>query len=115
MKKVIKLTESDLQRIVKRVMQEQMNRQTPIEVQMTKVVPEKGGKYCFGGPQKVKSMYGDNVKLYKVKPGDTLSGIVSRNPGTGSVEEIIATNRICSLQKGVKAGDVIALILLPSM
>jgi|LakMenEpi03Aug12_release.lakeMendotaPanAssembly.Ray.scaffolds.fasta_scaffold1042163_2 hypothetical protein len=115
MAKVIKLTESDLHRIVRRVINEQMNTQTPIEVQMTKVVPEKGGKYCFGGPQKVKSMYGDNVKLYKVKPGDTLSGIVSRNPGTGSVEEIMATNRICTLQKGVKAGDVLALVLLPSM
>jgi LysM repeat protein len=115
MVKVIKLTESDLHRIVRRVINEQMNTQTPIEVQMTKVVPEKGGKYCFGGPQKVKSMYGDNVKLYKVKPGDTLSGIVSRNPGTGSVEEIMATNRICTLQKGVKAGDVLALVLLPSM
>ena len=115
MVKVIKLTESDLHRIVRRVINEQMNTQTPIEVQMTKVVPEKGGKYCFGGSQKVKSMYGDNVKLYKVKPGDTLSGIVSRNPGTGSVEEIMATNRICTLQKGVKAGDVLALVLLPSM
>ena len=115
MAKVIKLTESDLHRIVRRVINEQMNTQTPIEVQMTKVVPEKGGKYCFGGSQKVKSMYGDNVKLYKVKPGDTLSGIVSRNPGTGSVEEIMATNRICTLQKGVKAGDVLALVLLPSM
>jgi LysM repeat protein len=115
MTKIIKLTETDLQRIVKKVIQEQMNTQTPIEVQMTKVVREKGGKYCFGSPQKVKSIYGDNVKLYKVKQGDTLSGIVSKYPGTGSVEEIIATNRVCSLQKGVKAGDVIALILLPSM
>lgn len=115
MAKIIRLTESDLTRIVERVIQEQMNTQTPIDVQMTKIKPEMGGKYCFGNPKNMKATYGNNVKLYKVKAGDTLSDIVSKYPGASSVDEVIATNRGCVLSKGLKAGDVIAIVLLPSM
>ena len=115
MKKIIKLTESDLTRIVRRVIEEQMNTQTPVDVQMTKIKPEMGGKYCFGDPKRLKGSYGNNVKLYKVKAGDTLSDITSKYPGVGSVEELIATNKSCQLSKGLKTGDVLALILLPSM
>jgi len=115
MAKIIRLTESDLNRIVKRVIEEQMNTQTPIDVQMTKIKPEMGGKYCFGNPQRIKATYGNNVKLHKVKGGDTLSGISSKYPGVASVDEIIATNRGCQLSKGLKSGDVLAIVMLPSM
>lgn len=115
MGKVIRLTESDLQRIVSRVIEEQMNTQQPVDVQITKIKPEMGGKYCFGDPKRLKATYGNNVKLHKVKGGDTLSGIASKYPGVSSVDEIIAINRSCQLSKGLKAGDVIAIVMLPSM
>ena len=115
MGKIIRLTESDLNRIVKRVIEEQMNTQTPIDVQMKKIRPEMGGKYCFGDPRRIKATYGNNVKLHKVKTGDTLSDISVKYPGVASVDEVIATNRSCQLSKGLKAGDVIAIVMLPSM
>jgi hypothetical protein len=115
MAKIIRLTESDLTKIVKRVIEEQMNTQTPIDTQMMKVKPEMGGKYCFGDPKRLKATYGNNVKLHKVKTGDTLSGISSKYPAVASVDELVATNRSCQLSKGLKAGDVIAIVMLPSM
>ena len=115
MAKIIRLTESDLTNIVRRVIEEQMNMQTPIDVQMTKIKPEMGGKYCFGNPQRMKSTYGNNIKLYKVKSGDTLSGIASKYPGVSDTDEIIATNKGCALAKGLRGGDVIAITILPSM
>lgn len=115
MAKIIRLTESDLTNIVRRVIEEQMNTQTPVDVQMTKIKPEMGGKYCFGDPRRLKSTYGNNIKLHKVKSGDTLSGIAAKYPGVASVDEIIATNRSCQLSKGLKGGDVIAIVMLPSM
>jgi nucleoid-associated protein YgaU len=115
MAKIIRLTESDLTKIVRRVIEEQMNTQTPIDTQMMKVKPEMGGKYCFGDPKRLKATYGNNVKLHKVKTGDTLSGISAKYPGDASVDEVIATNRSSQLSKGLKAGDVIAIVMLPSM
>ena len=94
---------------------EQMNQQKAVEVQMQKIKPDMGGKYCFGDPKRLQATYGYNVKLYKVKSGDTLSDIASKYPGVSSVDEIIATNRSCSLGKGLKSGDVIAITILPSM
>lgn len=114
MAKVIRLTESDLNRIVKRVIEEQMNIQAPLETQMARIRPEMGGKYCFGNPKGVKSLYGDNIVLHKVKSGDTLSGIAAKYPGVSGVEDIIATNKGCVLTKGLKSGDVLAIVLAPS-
>jgi len=94
---------------------EQMNKQQAVDVQMTTIKPEMGGKYCFGDPKRVQATYGYNVKLYKVKSGDTLSGIAAKYPGVSSVDEIIATNRSCNLSQGLKGGDVIAITILPSM
>ena len=93
MKKVVKLTESDLNRIVKRVIEEQMNRQKAVDVQMEKIKPEMGGKYCFGDPKRLQSDYGYNVKLYKVKSGDTLSDIASKHPGVTEVDDLIRINK----------------------
>jgi hypothetical protein len=114
MAKIIRLTESDLTNIVRRVIEEQMDNQTSIDVQMAKIKPEMGGKYCFGDPKRVKATYGNNIKLHKVKSGDTLSGISAKYPAVASVDEIIATNRSCQLSKGLKSGDVIAIVMLPS-
>jgi predicted Zn-dependent protease len=115
MAKIIRLTESDLTRIVNRVIEEQMNMQQDIDVQMKKIKPDMGGKYCFGSPQRMKSNYGNNVKLYKVKSGDTLSEIASKYPGVTSVDSLIAINKSCALNKGLRGGDVIAIVIAPEM
>ena len=114
-KKVVKLTESDLTRIVNRVIEEQMGMQQDIDVQMRKIKPEMGGKYCFGSPQKMKAAYGYNVQLHKVKSGDTLSGIAAKHPGVTDVEDLIRINKGCMLSKGLKSGDVIAIVIAPEM
>ena len=115
MAKIIRLTESDLNRIVKRVIEEQMNRQKAVDVQMEKIKPEMGGKYCFGDPKRLQSAYGYNVKLYKVKSGDTLSDIASKHPGVTSVDDLIRINKGCALTKGLKSGDVLAIVIMPEM
>ena len=115
MAKIIRLTESDLTRIVNRVIEEQMNSQQDIDVQMTKIKPEMGGKYCFGNPQRMKSVYGNNVQLHKVKSGDTLSGIAAKHPGVTDVDELIRINKGCVLTKGLKSGDVLAIVIAPQM
>lgn len=115
MTKIIRLTESDLTRIVNRVIEEQMNMQQDIDVQMRKIKPEMGGKYCFGSPQKMKAAYGYNVQLHKVKNGDTLSGIAAKHPGVTDVEDLIRINKGCMLSKGLKSGDVIAIVIAPQM
>ena len=115
MTKIIRLTESDLNRIVSRVIEEQMNRQKAVDVQMEKIKPEMGGKYCFGDPKRLQSAYGYNVKLHKVKSGDTLSGIAAKHPGVTSVDDLIRINKSCSLSKGLKSGDVIAIVVMPEM
>jgi hypothetical protein len=115
MSKIIRLTESDLTNIVRRVIEEQMNTQQDINAQMVKIKPEMGGKYCFSSPQRMKSTYGNNIKLHKVKSGDTLSGLASKYSSTNDVDSIIAVNKGCQLTKGLKSGDVLAIVLAPSM
>jgi predicted Zn-dependent protease len=94
---------------------EQMNQQKEVSVQMNNIKPEMGGKYCFGDPKRLQSAYGYNVKLYKVKSGDTLSDIASKHPGVTSVDDLIRINKGCSLSKGLKSGDVIAIVIMPEM
>ena len=94
---------------------EQMNQQKAVDTQMEKIKPETGGKYCFGDPKRLQSAYGYNVKLYKVKSGDTLSDIASKHPGVTTVDDLIRINKGCSVSKGLKSGDVIAIVLMPEM
>jgi predicted Zn-dependent protease len=94
---------------------EQMNQQKAVDVQMEKIKPEMGGKYCFGDSKRLQSAYGYNVKLYKVKSGDTLSDIASKHPGVTTVDDLIRINKGCSVSKGLKSGDVIAIVLMPEM
>jgi hypothetical protein len=115
MKKVIKLTESDLQNIVNRVIQEQKNSFEPIDSQLKKIKPAKGGKYCFGKNklQELKKNIGDrNLKLHLIKPGETLSDFASSSTDTNN---IIEDNKFCDLSKMLRAGDVIIYSVLPSM
>jgi hypothetical protein len=97
---------------------EQMNRQEPIDSQLRKVKPDMGGKYCFGKQtlQQLKSNVGDtNLLLHKIKTGDTLSGLAAQHPGTVSESELISTNKGCQLSSGLRAGDVVIMAILPSM
>lgn len=115
MGKVIRLTESDLQRIVNRVIEEQMNSLEPIDSQLKKIKPAQGGKYCFGKNklQELKKNIGDgNLKLHLIKKGDTLSGLSSSSTDP---QNIIQDNKFCDLSKMLRAGDVIIYSILPSM
>ena len=97
---------------------EQMNRQEPIDSQMSKIKPEIGGKYCFGKQtlQEFKRDLGyRNLLLHKVKSGDTLSGIAAQHSGTVDEQDLIDMNKSCNLSKGLKAGDVIIMAIIPSM
>jgi hypothetical protein len=97
---------------------EQMNRQEQIDSQLRKIKPDMGGKYCFGKQtlQKLKLDIGENnLLLHKVKTGDTLSGIVSKHPGTVDEQSLINSNKGCDLSKGLRAGDVIIMSIVPSM
>ena len=103
---------------VKPLVNEQMSHQEPIDVQLNKIKPDMGGKYCFGKQtlQQLKTDMGDrNLLLYKIKSGDTLSGISAQHPGTVSESELINYNKGCQLSSGVKAGDVLIMVIIPSM
>jgi len=115
MKRIIKLTESDLQNIVNRVIKEQMGSLEPIDSQLKKIKPAKGGKYCFGKNklQQLKRDIGDtNLKLHLIKSGDTLSKFASSTTDTNN---IIQDNKFCELSKMLRAGDVIIYSSIPSM
>lgn len=111
MKKVIRLNESDLVRIVKKVLEEQKNdwfMQEPVEKQMSKIKPGIGGKYCFDP----KKYYGESdQKIYLIKAGDTLETLGRIG---NSMENILNQNNLCQLKKGLKAGDVIIFSMAPN-
>jgi hypothetical protein len=114
MKKVIKLTEADLKKIIERVISEQTfgYEYPPIEQQMKKVKPDAGGKYCFSPQmvQRLKRESGLAHLVYKVKQGDVLSKLIQKNGGpANSIHSIQYGNDLCpEIKKGIiKAGNVI--------
>jgi hypothetical protein len=120
MKKVIKLTESDLKKIIERVINEQTfsYEQKPIEQQMKSIKPEAGGKYCFSPQmsQRLKKESGLSHLVYKVKQGDVLSKLIQKNGGpANSIHSIESSNDLCpEIQKGIiKAGNVIVFSTFP--
>jgi LysM repeat protein len=122
MKKVIKLTESDLRKIVERVISEQSLpwEQAPIEQQMKKVRPDAGGKYCFSPQmaQRLRKESGLSHLIYKVKQGDVLSKLVQANGGpANSIYSIEYGNDLCpEIKKGIiKAGNVIVMSTHPDV
>jgi hypothetical protein len=44
-----------------------------------------------------------------------LSDIASKHPGVTDVDDLIRINKGCSVNKGLKSGDVIAIVMMPSM
>lgn len=111
MKKVVRLNETDLVRIVRKVLEEQKNEwfmQEPVEKQIAKIKPGVGGKYCFD-PKKFIGEY--DQRVYLIKPGDTLESLGRIG---NSMENILYQNNLCPLKKGIKAGDVIIFSMAPS-
>jgi hypothetical protein len=113
-KKVIKLTESDLKKIIEKVISEQTfgYEYPPIEQQMKKVKPDAGGKYCFSPQmaQRLKRESGLAHLVYKVKQGDVLSKLIQKNGGlANSIHSIEYGNDLCpEIKKGIiKTGNVI--------
>jgi len=122
-KKIIRLTESDLTNIVKRVIAEQDYwwSQKSISEQMKTVKPDVGGKYCFSdtirkqieSPIKQGGLNDHSYVVYKVKKGDTVDGIADRGNSRYNLE---SSNDLCpGIKKDmIKAGDVVIYSLRPS-
>jgi len=128
MKKVIRLTESQLEEIIKRVISEQENEKVTefheknADRLMRGVKPAEGGKYCFTEKSLaqdiantgIKNVNGEYTKQsFRIKPGQTLSHYESM---TDQKNAIITMNHLCNLEdpKDFRAGDVIVVDFLPS-
>lgn len=124
MKKVIRLTESDLVRIIKNVLNEQsgpnnfFGYQESVDTQMKKVKPDVGGKYCFTNQtlnyeKKINDRY---TLIYKIKKGDVLSKFDQDNGGfANDIDWIKQHNNLCPEIKNnvIKVGDVIIVATNP--
>ena len=126
MKKVIRLTESQLENIIRKVIAEQGDYERDWTPEQKKahmegamklyntVKPEMGGKYCFSSKQDKNSVIDaltTNIKnsgvegktLYKIKNGDTPDGIKRMS----SNYDIIGVNSKSCDMKNPKIGDII--------
>ena len=129
MKKVIRLTESQLEEIVRRVIAEQedyappggwnkkqlkYHEQEAKKIFKSSVKPDMGGKYCFSKKQdqnsvmeelkrSVRTSGSEGKSLYKIKSGDTPDGIkmMSSNYDVEGVN-----SKSCDMNKP-RVGDVI--------
>jgi hypothetical protein len=117
MKKIIRLTESDLVRIVKQVISEQPSSQEleRIATNMLYKGPkpnEDGAKYCFtkdGLKKEIKKVGPHNLKIHKIEEGDTPNSIKGM---TDQVESLKYMNPDCDINKP-RLNDVILVSLLP--
>jgi len=126
MKKLIRLTESQLENIIRKVIAEQGDYERDWTPEQKKahmegamklyntVKPEMGGKYCFSSKQDKNSVIDAltiNIKnsgvegktLYKIKNGDTPDGIKRMS----SNYDILGVNSKSCDMKNPKIGDVI--------
>jgi hypothetical protein len=118
MKKIVKLTESDLRRIVNRVlMLEISDEDAKLEAEkMLKNGPkpsESGAVYCFTKDllvREIKNVGPKNLFLYKIKKGNAYSGIEAM---TDQVEALKTMNPRCDLKKNLRANDVILISSMP--
>ena len=111
MKKIIRLTESDLTRIVKRVIEEQA---TSTTVDNLKKKFGTDSKFCFTD-QDLKREMGlqglGHINFYKVKSGDTYGGLLQKTEQKDSLKTM---NPKCDLRNNLQAGTVIMMSNLPS-
>ena len=85
-----------------------------VSIQMKKIKPAMGGRYAFSA-KKLRELDQDFTnKLYVVKSGDTVDGIVNKF-GSNSSENIMYSNDLLQNNpKNLRVGDVIAYSLAPS-
>ena len=109
--KIIRLTESDLNRIVKKVLREGKNwwEQPLVTDQVKKIKPSPGGKYCFSRKKisEIVALNDRSYVVYKIVPGDSSSKLLQYG-------NVIESNDLCDLKNNVRAGDVIIYSLRPS-
>ena len=129
MKKVIRLTESQLEEIVRRVIAEQedyappggwnkeqlqYHEQEAKKIFNSSVKPDIGGKYCFSNSLKqdqvmeeikrsIRTSGSEGKSLYKIKSGDTPDGIKRMSPNY-DIEGV--NSKSCDMDKP-RVGDVI--------
>ena len=117
MKKIVRLTENDLVRIVKRVISEQ-----PKGPELDRIVTsmlnkgpkptEPGAKYCFTKEDLKRDIEiegSHNIRIYKIKKGDTPDKIKGM---TDQVSALSKMNPRCDMNKP-RFNDVILVSKLP--
>ena len=127
MKKVIRLTESQLENIIRKVIAEQEDYERDWTPEQKKahmegamklyntVKPEMGGKYCFSSKQdknsviealktNIKNSGVEGKKLYKIKDGDNPTTIKNKSE---SYNIVGVNSKSCNLEKNPRKGDVI--------
>lgn len=122
MKKIIRLTETQLTELISRVIKEQSQPESYYRSEAERLLrqgpqpTEPGAKYCFTKDDLIKDIKiegADYIKLYKIKKGDSLSKLKSM---TDQHYALIKNNYRCKLNEkdGVKTNDIVALSLRPS-
>jgi len=83
--------------------------------QMKKIKPGPNGKYAFSN-KKLRELDQDHTnKLYLVKAGDTVDGLVNKLAGNSSYNIYASNDMLQNNPKNLRAGDVIAYSVAPSM
>ena len=123
MKKIIRLTESELTGMISEIIREQKSQFKPdsyylnVANKMMKnnPKPDQGGKYCFtpkGLSNEIKIQGEDYIKFYKIKKNETLSHLQSM---TDQDSALIKMNPVCNLKASIKAGDVVIISMREGM
>ncbi len=123
MKKVIRLTESELTKLIRKVVNEQSQPESFYVKKAEEILrkgpkpTESGAKYCFTKEDLVRDIKNEgvqNIMLYKIKPGDSLSKLENM---TMQQYHLHKFNHLCKLKEknGVRAYDVVLLSMAPSM
>jgi cyanate lyase len=110
MKKIVRLTENDLVRIVKRVISEQ---KTSITIEELEGKFGKGSKFCFSDmnlQREIKVQGLKNIIFHKVESGDTYSKLLRMTEQKNSLKTM---NPKCDLINNLQAGFVIMMSKLP--
>lgn len=85
-----------------------------VSEQMKKVKPGPNGKYAFSN-RKLRELDQDHTnKLYLVKAGDTVDGLVNKLAANSDYNIYASNDMLQNNPKNLRAGDVIAYSLAPS-